>query len=111
MGAHFLLQIHEDVEADALIPRLGVPVALTDSHGAQAIDDCDLRGPVAWVFGNEGAGVSAAWRDAAGLRVTIPQPGATWRQRSLSVCSSSAGSSASADIRNDATKNGGVSVK
>ncbi|MEK6419397.1 MAG: RNA methyltransferase [Burkholderia gladioli] len=87
MGAHFLLQIHEDVEADALIPRLGVPIALTDSHGAQAIDDCDLSGPVAWVFGNEGAGVSAAWRDAAGLRVTIPQPGG---MESLNVAAAAA---------------------
>ncbi|WP_186097777.1 TrmH family RNA methyltransferase [Burkholderia gladioli] len=87
MGAHFLLNIHEDVEAEALIPRLDVPVALTDSHGAQAIDDCDLKGPVAWVFGNEGAGVSAAWREAAGLRVTIPQPGG---MESLNVAAAAA---------------------
>ncbi len=87
MGAHFLLEIHEDVEADALIPRLAVPVALTDSHGAQAIDDCDLGGQVAWVFGNEGAGVSAAWREAAALRVTIPQPGG---MESLNVAAAAA---------------------
>ncbi len=75
MGAHFLLQIHEDVEALALIERLAVPVVITDSHGAEAIYDCDLSGQLAWVFGNEGAGVSQAWRDAVTHRVTIPQPG------------------------------------
>ncbi len=75
MGAHFLLQIHEDVEAHTLIERLAVPVTITDSHGAQAIYDCDLSGPLAWVFGNEGAGVSQAWRDAVTQRVAIPQPG------------------------------------
>ncbi|ALK31177.1 TrmH family RNA methyltransferase [Burkholderia plantarii] len=87
MGAHFLLSIHEDVDAADLIARLGVPVALTDSHGARAIDDCDLSGPVAWVFGNEGAGVSAPWREAAGLRVTIPQPGG---MESLNVAAAAA---------------------
>src|ERR1700733_4599144 len=45
MGAHFLLQIHEDVEAFALIERLAVPVVITDSHGAEAIYECDLSGP------------------------------------------------------------------
>jgi TrmH family RNA methyltransferase len=87
MGAHFLLQIHEDVDAAALIERLAVPVAITDSHGAQAIYDCDLSGPMAWVFGNEGAGVSQAWRDAVTHRVTIPQPGG---MESLNVAAAAA---------------------
>ncbi|KVX89791.1 RNA methyltransferase [Burkholderia ubonensis] len=87
MGAHFLLSIHEDVEAGALAERIGVPVALTDSHGAQAIYDCDLAGPVVWVFGNEGAGVSVFWRDAATHRVTIPQPGG---MESLNVAAAAA---------------------
>ncbi|CAH2906642.1 MAG: RNA (nucleoside 2'-O)-methyltransferase [uncultured Paraburkholderia sp.] len=47
MGAHFLLQIHEDVDAAALIGRLAVPIVITDSHGAEAIDDCDLSGELA----------------------------------------------------------------
>ena len=64
MGAHFLLQVHEDVEAHTLIERLDVPVAITDSHAAMPLYDCDLSGPLAWVFGNEGAGVSPAWRAA-----------------------------------------------
>jgi TrmH family RNA methyltransferase len=81
MGAHFLLQIHEDVE------RLAVPVVITDSHGAEAIYDCDLSGPLAWVMGNEGAGVSQAWRDAVTLRVTIPQPGG---MESLNVAAAAA---------------------
>jgi TrmH family RNA methyltransferase len=87
MGAHFLLQIHEDVEAQPLIGRLAVPVAITDSHGAQAIYDCDLSGPLAWVFGNEGAGVSNAWRAAVTHRVTIPQPGG---MESLNVAAAAA---------------------
>ncbi|MBV8627935.1 MAG: RNA methyltransferase [Paraburkholderia sp.] len=87
MGAHFLLQIHEDVEAQSLIERLAVPVAITDSHGAEAIYDCDLSGPLAWVFGNEGAGVSDGWRRAVTHRVTIPQPGG---MESLNVAAAAA---------------------
>lgn len=87
MGAHFLLDIHEDVDAGTLIERLAIPVALTDSHGARAIYDCDLAGPLAWVFGNEGVGVSARWREAATHRVTIPQPGG---MESLNVAAAAA---------------------
>jgi len=87
MGAHFLLQIHEDVEPHKLIERLAVPVVITDSHSAHAIYDCDLSGQLAWVMGNEGAGVSQAWRDAVTLRVTIPQPGG---MESLNVAAAAA---------------------
>jgi len=87
MGAHFLLEVFENVEPEALRQMLGVPVVITDSHGAQAIDACDLTGEVAWVFGNEGAGVSQVWRDAATHRVTIPQPGG---MESLNVAAAAA---------------------
>lgn len=87
MGAHFLLQIYEDVEAQTLIDRLAAPVVITDSHGAAAIYDCDLSGQLAWVFGNEGAGVSQIWREAVSLRVTIPQPGG---MESLNVAAAAA---------------------
>jgi len=87
MGAHFLLQVFENIAADELHDRLAVPVAITDSHGAVPIDECDLRGPLAWVFGNEGAGVSPFWRSAATLRVTIPQPGG---MESLNVAAAAA---------------------
>jgi TrmH family RNA methyltransferase len=87
MGAHFLLDIHEDVEAATLIERLAVPIAITDSHAPQALYDCDLTGPIAWVFGNEGAGVSAPWREAVRHRLTIPQPGG---MESLNVAAAAA---------------------
>ena len=87
MGAHWHLNIHEHVEPADVLSRLRVPVALTDSHGAQAIVTLDLSGPHAWVFGNEGAGVSQAWRDASHVRVTIPQPGG---MESLNVAAAAA---------------------
>ncbi|SAL10000.1 RNA methyltransferase [Caballeronia sordidicola] len=89
MGAHFLLSIYEDVETADLTSRLNpnVLVTITDSHGAKAIYDADLSGPLAWVMGNEGAGVSRFWRDNAALRVTIPQPGG---MESLNVAAAAA---------------------
>jgi TrmH family RNA methyltransferase len=87
MGAHFLLRIHEDIDVLTLIERLAVPVTVTDSHGAQPVYDCDLSGAVAWIFGNEGAGVSQMWRDAVAQRVTIPQPGG---MESLNVAAAAA---------------------
>ncbi len=87
MGAHFLLQVYEDVDPAALAAMLAVPVLITDSHGAQPIDEYDLGAGVAWVFGNEGAGVSALWREAAAARVTIPQPGG---MESLNVAAAAA---------------------
>jgi len=87
MGAHFLLEVFENVEPETLQPMLAVPVVITDSHGAQAIDACDLTGELAWVFGNEGAGVSQTWRAAAAHRVTIPQPGG---MESLNVAAAAA---------------------
>jgi TrmH family RNA methyltransferase len=87
MGAHFLLDVHEDAAAETLIPRLAVPVAITDSHAASPLYDCDLSGPIAWVFGNEGAGVSPAWRAAVSYRLSIPQPGG---MESLNVAAAAA---------------------
>jgi TrmH family RNA methyltransferase len=89
MGAHFLLDLFEDVDALGLVARLApdVRVAITDSHGAGALYDCDLSGQLAWVFGNEGAGVSQVWRDHAEVRVAIPQPGG---MESLNVAAAAA---------------------
>ncbi len=87
MGAHFLLDVHEDVDAATLIARLAVPAAMADSHASRALYDCDLAGPIAWVFGNEGAGVSAPWRAAVAHRLTIPQPGG---MESLNVAAAAA---------------------
>lgn len=75
MGAHFVLEIFEDEAANTLAQRLDSAVAITDSHAATSLYECDLRAPIAWVFGNEGAGVSAVWRERAVHRLIIPQRG------------------------------------
>ncbi len=74
-GAHFSLRIVEGVDLDLVAGRLAIPLVATSSHGGQSVFEADLTGPVAWLFGNEGAGVSAALIARATERLSIPMPG------------------------------------
>ncbi len=75
MGANFHLNIVEHCTFESLAPRLAVPLLATSSHADAAVFDTDLRAPVAWVVGNEGAGVGEAWMGKVSRTVGIPQPG------------------------------------
>ena len=75
MGAHFRLNIAEDVDAAAFLRAYrGTSVALAGG-AARSIHGLDLRGPVAIVVGNEGAGLSAPVLAAATVVARIPMPG------------------------------------
>ena len=52
----------------------GSVVAMEPRAGA-SLYDLDLKGPIAWVFGNEGAGLSERAGHLATHRVRIPMPG------------------------------------
>ena len=54
----------------------GAQVVGTDEHGTVDVADHDLTGPTLLLVGNETAGLSAAWREAAGIVVRIPITGA-----------------------------------
>lgn len=75
MGAHFALRIYEGVDLAAVIGRYPGRVLVTARQGAQPIYAADLRGMVALVFGNEGAGVSDEIARLAHQTVAIPMPG------------------------------------
>lgn len=75
-GAHFGLTIVEGVDLAEVIARLAVPLAATALRGAASVYDTDLTQPLAWLFGNEGAGVSEDLLARADHRVCIPMPGA-----------------------------------
>lgn len=82
MGAHFSLAIHEQAELLSVLQQFSGTRLVTSLAGDRSLYAQDLRGPVAFVFGNEGAGVSAALHDAADAKVRIPMPG---RAESLNV--------------------------
>jgi RNA methyltransferase, TrmH family len=86
-GAHFFLEIHEGVDLVAIARRHPGAVIATEARAATTVYAADLRGPTAWAFGNEGAGLSEALADAATLRVRIPMPGAA---ESLNVAAAAA---------------------
>lgn len=87
MGAHFLLDIFENADLDALLDGAGVPVLATSSHASQRIFDVDLRRQVAWLFGHEGQGVSPELLARATHQVVIPHLG---KVESLNVAASAA---------------------
>lgn len=76
MGAHFRLELHEDVNLpDFLGVYRGQAILTVLDESAASLYSCDLTGPVAWVFGSEGQGVRPAVMQAVKTRVRIPMPG------------------------------------
>jgi TrmH family RNA methyltransferase len=73
MGAHFALDIAENIDLSALIGASRVPVLATSSHAHSSLYDLDLRMPCAWLFGNEGRGVSDVLLALCTHRLSIPQ--------------------------------------
>lgn len=71
-GAHFALAIRENVSLAEVAARFEGPVLTTAASGPTTLYDVDLRAPVAWIFGNEGAGVDAGLAARATDVVAIP---------------------------------------
>ncbi len=79
MGAHFLLDLYP--RTDLALWRAGyrgvVRATALGGLDNRSLYELDLRGGSAWLFGNEGSGVSGAMLEAADVAVHIPMPGAT----------------------------------
>jgi TrmH family RNA methyltransferase len=73
MGAHFSLSIREQADpAAALRGYPGAVLATGMGQAAVPLYEVDLGGPVAWLFGSEGQGLSPAVAALATRTVTIP---------------------------------------
>ncbi len=75
MGAHFVLDIFENVELAPLVRAAKVPVLATSGYASELLYAMDLAQPVAWVLGHEGQGVSGELLELATHRVAIPHAG------------------------------------
>jgi RNA methyltransferase, TrmH family len=73
-GAHFVLPICEQVDLLSQVRQFKGMTLATTMHGASLYEQ-DLSGDVAFIIGNEGAGLSMALIDAASQSITIPMPG------------------------------------
>ncbi|MFB1299144.1 TrmH family RNA methyltransferase [Mycobacterium sp. pW049] len=79
---------HPDaVGAVGQIGDAGLQVLATVLDGTVSLDDVDLSGPTAWLFGPEAHGLSSALVDLATSRVRIPMPGDA---ESLNIASAAA---------------------
>ena len=87
MGAHFSLSIFQDVDLGEFARAFRGMVVATEPRAAVSLYDLELKGPVAWVFGNEGAGLSGEIGGTATHRVRIPMPG---RVESMNVAAAAA---------------------
>lgn len=89
MGAHFGLSLIEAAD-EKEVERLTVPRYVTSSHGGHNLESMPQttpREPLAWIFGNEGQGVSESLMQNAQRRVRIAQPGG---EESLNVAAAAA---------------------
>jgi TrmH family RNA methyltransferase len=75
MGAHFFVSIFEGVDVDQFAHSFRGSVVAMEPRAGASLYDLDLKGPVAWLFGNEGAGLSERVGHLATHRVCIPMPG------------------------------------
>lgn len=87
MGAHFLLQIYERSNLAEVAGIFKGKVIASTLDAGKTLYQADLAGPVALVFGNEGAGLSKALLQACMERIRIPMPGGT---ESLNVAAAAA---------------------
>lgn len=73
-GAQFLVPIAEHADLVAVASAFAGRT-LAAELGGNSLYDCDLGGAVAFMIGNEGAGLSTALLAVASERVRIPMPG------------------------------------
>ncbi len=86
MGAHLGLRLIEGA-TDETLAALEVPLRATSSHADRTIASAAFDAPCAWVFGNEGAGVSPAVVARCESTWRIEQPGG---EESLNVAAAAA---------------------
>jgi RNA methyltransferase, TrmH family len=72
MGAHFALAIHEHADFDAVARWFSGEILATLPGAARSLYQTDLSGRVAWLFGNEGEGLSPKAAALASRSVNIP---------------------------------------
>ena len=89
MGAHFAVALHTDAELTRVLAEFNGPAIVTSLDATQSLYALDLRQPCAFVFGNEGAGVSASAGPPAtwcASRCRVWRNPLTWRRRWRCVC-------------------------
>lgn len=74
-GAQWLVRIYPDTDPVGVLTNYRGDIAATILEGGQNLYAQSFSHPVAWLFGNEGQGLSPELVALATKRVTIPMPG------------------------------------
>ena len=77
MGAHFFLNIYADCNLIEITSHFQGQVLATSPRSPKTLYQSDLTQPTAFLFGNEGTGLSKEMLQAASEIVSIPMPGKT----------------------------------
>ena len=75
MGAHFQLEIFENEDLSEIISKIETPIFATSLQAKKSIYDDNFTTKTAWIFGNEGVGVSSELLSKVKNQVIIPQTG------------------------------------
>jgi TrmH family RNA methyltransferase len=75
MGGHFALHIHELQDLPAMAKAFTGMLLATTLQGTLSLYDCDLSGNLAFLIGNEGAGLNDELLNLATKTITIPMRG------------------------------------
>jgi TrmH family RNA methyltransferase len=74
MGAHFVIPVYEQQDLPTVAKQFA-NVYATSLSATKSIYEIALQVPTAFVFGNEGAGLSAELLSCASQRINIPMSG------------------------------------
>ena len=72
VGGHFALSVQQVAGLEDALEGFTGRLVCTVARDGRPLGEADLAGRIGWIFGSEGAGVSAALQARAALRVTIP---------------------------------------
>ena len=86
-GAQFEMQIHDNCDLAGFLAGYRGTSLVTRLDASCSLYETPLGGPLAWIFGAEGQGVSNAVSRAATLGIHIPMPG---KVESLNVAAAAA---------------------
>lgn len=75
MGGHFALRIYERQDLPSVAKAFSGTLLATSLQATRGLYECDLKGSVAFMIGNEGAGLSGELLSLATQKITIPMPG------------------------------------
>jgi TrmH family RNA methyltransferase len=75
MGGHFALHIYEQQDLPGVAEKFAGTLLAASLQATHSLYECELHGKIAFLIGNEGAGLSGELLNLATRKIAIPMPG------------------------------------